>query len=524
MGKYKFPPQNIFNMDETGVTTVQVPDRVVSRKGVKQVGRIVSAERGTLVTMAVAVSATGNLLPPFFVFPRKKFKKSFLIGGPTGCSGAGNPSGWMNADQFVEFLAFFQSHVRATVENPVLLILDNHESHLCIRGLDYCKENGIIVLSLPPHTSHKLQPLDRSVFGPFKKAVNTQCDNWVTNNPGTTMTIYHIPSIIKTALPIAGTNTNITAGFACTGICPLNENIFQEHEFMPSMVTDRPLEPTPTDAQDDNGEGFLNESFINVASFVEINEEGEASQQYTPRPSGDEESNMSTTALMANLSTEVVDATLESIRPFPKAPPRKATNRGRKKRHTEILTSSPVMQQLRQEQESKAKKKVSKEAAMQPKQKKHQRTAKKVSTKPTKGKTTTRANTLANVSSGSLGLADTPRSTRVVKPSTSTGIGLDITDDEDESTNQPQTNESTPKSSRLRARPRAKRRVRSDSSDDIVLKHVCCHCIETLAASEPFKLCTLCKRKAHVRCVRITDDVFTCRHCTEELDSESDAD
>ena len=32
MDKYKFAPQKIYNMDETGVTTVQIPDRV------KQVG------------------------------------------------------------------------------------------------------------------------------------------------------------------------------------------------------------------------------------------------------------------------------------------------------------------------------------------------------------------------------------------------------------------------------------------------------------------------------------------------------
>lgn len=177
MDTYKFAPQNIYNMDETGVTTVQIPDRVVARKGVKQVGRIVSAERGTLVTAAVAVSAIGNLVPPFFVFPRKKFKSNFLIGGPTGCAGACNPSGWMNAEHFHQYLVFFQSHAHASLENPVLLILDNHESHLSIRGLDFCKENGIIVLSLPPHCSHKLQPLDRSVFGPFKKVVNTTCDN-----------------------------------------------------------------------------------------------------------------------------------------------------------------------------------------------------------------------------------------------------------------------------------------------------------------------------------------------------------
>lgn len=68
MSRHQFQPQNIWNMDETGVTTVQMPDRVVARKDHKQVGSIVSAERGTLVTMACAVSALGNHISPFFGF------------------------------------------------------------------------------------------------------------------------------------------------------------------------------------------------------------------------------------------------------------------------------------------------------------------------------------------------------------------------------------------------------------------------------------------------------------------------
>ena len=62
----------------TGVTTVQVPDRVVAQMGQKQVGSVTSAERGTLVTVALAGNAQGDLVPPFFIFPRKRFKDHFL--------------------------------------------------------------------------------------------------------------------------------------------------------------------------------------------------------------------------------------------------------------------------------------------------------------------------------------------------------------------------------------------------------------------------------------------------------------
>ena len=42
----------IWNLDETGVTMVQKPVTILATKGTKQVGSVVSQERGTLVTMS----------------------------------------------------------------------------------------------------------------------------------------------------------------------------------------------------------------------------------------------------------------------------------------------------------------------------------------------------------------------------------------------------------------------------------------------------------------------------------------
>jgi hypothetical protein len=43
-------------MDESGFTTVQRPFIIIARKLRKQVGALTSAERGTLVPVALAVS------------------------------------------------------------------------------------------------------------------------------------------------------------------------------------------------------------------------------------------------------------------------------------------------------------------------------------------------------------------------------------------------------------------------------------------------------------------------------------
>ena len=69
------------NLIFAGVTTVQVPDRIVAAKGQRQIGAVTSAERGTLVTVALAESAQGGIIPPFIIFPRKRFQPHFLRGG-----------------------------------------------------------------------------------------------------------------------------------------------------------------------------------------------------------------------------------------------------------------------------------------------------------------------------------------------------------------------------------------------------------------------------------------------------------
>ncbi|XP_065312773.1 uncharacterized protein LOC135922302 [Gordionus sp. m RMFG-2023] len=98
-----FLPCDIYNMDETGLTTVQRPNKVIARKGEKQVVAITTSECGTLMTLAIAVNALGNSIPPMFIYPRKKFYDHYLRDGPVGCIGVSNGSGWMLAEDFIYF-------------------------------------------------------------------------------------------------------------------------------------------------------------------------------------------------------------------------------------------------------------------------------------------------------------------------------------------------------------------------------------------------------------------------------------
>ncbi|XP_038855133.1 uncharacterized protein LOC120052350 [Salvelinus namaycush] len=250
LGRHNFEAKDVWNMDETSTTTVQVPNKIIANRGRKQVRPTTSVERGTMVTMALAVNAQGNSIPPHFIFPHNKYLDHFLRDGPTGCMGTASGSGWMQENDFLAFLQHFVKYTRASPESPQLLLLDNQASHLSLQGMDYCKANGVVLLSFPPHCSHKLQPLDRSVYGPLRRYINSAIDCWIKTYPGKTVSIYDLPGIVATALPSAVTPANIMAGFHCTGIWPLNPTVFTEADFSPAFVTGR---PAPTTTEEDRG-------------------------------------------------------------------------------------------------------------------------------------------------------------------------------------------------------------------------------------------------------------------------------
>nr|XP_047133687.1 uncharacterized protein LOC124811672 isoform X1 [Hydra vulgaris] len=363
LNRLKLENGDIWNMDETGITTVQTPDHIVARKGFKQIGRVTSAERGNLVTVAVAVSASGNSIPPFFIFPRVKFKSYFLNGAPDGSAGAANPSGWMTEVQFLQFSHHFVKYARSRKERPVLLLLDNHDSHLSVEALDYFKENGVSVCSFPPHCSHKLQPLDRSVFGPFKKYTNTACDAWMTMHPGSTMSVYSLPGIVGNSFPLACTPNNIKAGFAKTGIYPLNVYIFGEHDFMPAYTTDRP--PPKQDCA-------VESTVLNISNVMDVdftiseNDMLNAGCSKDIKPRQDISYSSSNDEHSASTESTVV-LSPEDLRPLKKAEPRKRVRANKRSRTTSILTDSPNMNVLKIEKESAKKKKLTIEERKQAK-------------------------------------------------------------------------------------------------------------------------------------------------------------
>lgn len=243
MKKYNFTPSQIFNMDETGVQTVpNILPKHVAPTGKKEVAKAVAAEQGQTVTAVCAVSPVGYFVPPFFIYARKRENRLLIKGGPLGCDMAVTDKGYMNTPTFIKWLKHFQKYAKPSESNPILLILDNHVSHTSLEAVTVAKSNHIHLLTLPPHSSHRTQPLDRCIFRPLKAYYDAAVDSWDVSHPGETFSVYNVAESFKIAFEKASTVENAVQAFKATGIYPLNVNTFSDADFLPSEVTDQPPE------------------------------------------------------------------------------------------------------------------------------------------------------------------------------------------------------------------------------------------------------------------------------------------
>ena len=89
--------------------------------------------------------------------------------------------------------------------------------------LNKCDELQILVLVLPPHSTHQLQPLDVGLFQPLSTAYSLEVNNFLTKGLGmVSMTKRKFWSLFLPAWKKAFTETNIRSASAKAGIWPVD--------------------------------------------------------------------------------------------------------------------------------------------------------------------------------------------------------------------------------------------------------------------------------------------------------------
>ncbi|GBM01027.1 Casein kinase I isoform alpha [Araneus ventricosus] len=206
----------------------------------------------------------------------------------------------------------YESKLYKILQGGIGIPHTSHGSHVSIEAISLAKEHGIVMFTFPVHTSHKLQLLDRGVFGPFKKYYSIVCSNWMLTNSGKPLSIYDIAENVGKSFSLAFAPVDILTGFRVFGIWPVNQNIFTDDEYLSSSVTDKP----------NSSINCLNNDFP------------------------DEDSRSTMIELNISVSNSISCVTPEQVQPFPKVKPRSSKRGGRKQGRCRILTDTPEKKEI----------------------------------------------------------------------------------------------------------------------------------------------------------------------------------
>ncbi|KIJ56057.1 hypothetical protein M422DRAFT_239248 [Sphaerobolus stellatus SS14] len=237
---------------------------------------VTKSESLQLVTILEAVSADGVMVPPGFVLPKGDMPDWRHVSGVG--SVVVTESGLTDDEVCVQwFMKVFIPWAQARNKSGKLLLLisDGHGSHESNEPLEKAFTCGILLLSLPPHTTHKLQPLDVGVFGPLQKAWGKHCQLQAAKRDPVTW-----DNVIAAYMKICEEHISvkiIEAAFCHSGNWPINRHVFKDIDFAPScaysikaqLPTSYPeyRAPSPCEAQetasedkDDDGSGSGSDS------------------------------------------------------------------------------------------------------------------------------------------------------------------------------------------------------------------------------------------------------------------------
>lgn len=173
------PASNVCNLDETNLTPERRKSRVLAAKGARRTHCLCNDARFSMTCLPV-VFADGTYMPPQFIVKGKRrpvwwgsaeFHSHVAYTEFADATLSVQTNGWMDSEIFLtwfeEYFLPFTAN-RRSPEAPVVLILDNFSGHVHPSTLQLAMDNDVIMVGLPPHSTHITQPLDVTLMKPLK--------------------------------------------------------------------------------------------------------------------------------------------------------------------------------------------------------------------------------------------------------------------------------------------------------------------------------------------------------------------
>ncbi|XP_035690542.1 tigger transposable element-derived protein 6-like [Branchiostoma floridae] len=240
-------PHLIHNCDETGISMEINRGRVLVPKGVRGVPSRSSGTKDR-VTFHLAITAEGKALAPMIIYKQSFPSGAYAQKGPDNCLYAVSESGFTDKDLFEKW--FCNHYIRhIPKERPVLLTMDQCEAHLSVKTIETAMKENVILLGLPPHTSHFLQPLDKTCFSSLKDTLGNIVQGLIFENAQFQLSKRNISRVLNSAFEKAFTIPTVKKGFQATGLYPVNPDVVPKRWLTVGEVANQET-PTPKESED----------------------------------------------------------------------------------------------------------------------------------------------------------------------------------------------------------------------------------------------------------------------------------
>lgn len=229
--EHNIQPQDVYNMDETGFSIGMIQASRVIVNSNMQSQYQAQPGRQEWISVVECITADGTSIPPFIIFKGEQLLSSWLpTAVPENWHFSCNSKGWTSNIHRLEWLrTCFEPATRYKANGRTrLLICDGHDSHISANFIAHCINNNIILLILPPHTSHLLQPLDVGVFGPLKQAISACLDRLIRTGVNRIQKPEFI-TVYNEARESAISSLNIFGAWRGAGLFPFNNTKVFRH-------------------------------------------------------------------------------------------------------------------------------------------------------------------------------------------------------------------------------------------------------------------------------------------------------
>lgn len=241
--QYGIQPKNMYNMDEKGflIGYLTKSKRVFTKALFQSRKLLGTAQDGNRkwVTVVATICADGTSLSPGLIYQgqpntiqdtwlegvNEEEHLAFLTSSVNGWSNDGFGFDWL--------VNLFDRETRFKVKRDwrlTLLFLDGRGPHLTIQFLDWCQPNKILVAVHPPRSTHRLQPLDVSLFAPLATFYSQSLDEHMRLSEGLTGVIKRgFLGLFWSAWQRAFTEDNINSGWSKTGLCSFDLSVVMKY-------------------------------------------------------------------------------------------------------------------------------------------------------------------------------------------------------------------------------------------------------------------------------------------------------